>query len=114
KDKLLDITTGVSYEQTSTRSSASTKPDESATDFNIAGVYFEATSEPVPWFAATAGARFDRNSEFTNELSPRAAVFLRKGESYGLKLLYAAGFRNPSILEAYYDDDERFSPALDM
>ncbi len=114
KEKLLNVTTGVSYEQTTTRSSASTRPGEIVTDFNIAGVYLEATTEPVSWFAATAGARFDRNSEFTNELSPRAAVFLRKGESYGLKLLYAAGFRNPSILEAYYDDDERFSPALDM
>jgi iron complex outermembrane receptor protein len=114
KEKLLNVTTGVSYEQTTTRSSASTRPGEIVTDFNIAGVYLEAATEPVSWFAATAGARFDRNSEFTNELSPRAAVFLRKGESYGLKLLYAAGFRNPSILEAYYDDDERFSPALDM
>ena len=113
KEKLLGITTGASYEQTTTESTASTKPMPIQTDFNIAGVYLEASSEPVPWFAATAGARFDRNSLFTNELSPRAAVFLRKGESYGLKLLYAAGFRNPSILEAYYDDDERFSPALD-
>ena len=114
KEKLLGITTGASYEQTSTESTASTKPMPIETDFNIAGVYLEGSSEPLPWLAATVGARFDRNSEFTNELSPRAAVFLRKGESYGLKLLYASGFRNPSILEAYYDDDERFSPALDM
>jgi len=114
KEKLLAITTGASYEATSTESTASTRPAPIVTDFNIAGVYLEASSELKPWLAATAGARFDRNSEFTNEVSPRAALFLRKGELYGLKLLYAKGFRNPSILEAYYDDDERFSPALDI
>jgi outer membrane receptor protein involved in Fe transport len=113
KEKLLGITTGASYEVTSTESTASTKPDPIVTDFDIAGIYFEASSEPVEWFAVTAGARFDNNSLFTNEISPRAALFFRKGESYGAKLLYAQGFRNPSVFEAYYDDDERFSPLLD-
>ncbi len=114
RQDLLTFTTGASYEATQTESTASTKPEPITTDFNIAGIYLEASTAPRPWIAATAGARFDRNSEFTNELSPRAALFLRKGESYGLKLLYAAGFRNPSIFEAYYDDDARFSPALDL
>lgn len=113
RKNLLALTTGASYEATSTKSTASTKPDRIKTDFNIAGAYVEASTEPVPWLAATAGARFDSNSEFTNEVSPRAALFVRKGEEYGLKLLYAQGFRNPSIFEAYYDDDERFSPSLD-
>ncbi|HUQ05990.1 MAG TPA: TonB-dependent receptor [Kofleriaceae bacterium] len=110
---LLSITTGASYESTSTESTASTKPMPIETDFSIAGAYLETSSEPLPWLAATVGARFDRNSEFTNELSPRAALFLRKGDAYGAKLLYAEGFRNPSIFEAYYDDDARFSPSLD-
>jgi outer membrane receptor for ferrienterochelin and colicins len=114
KQNLLAITTGASYESTTTESTASTKPMPIETDFSIAGAYLEASSEPLPWLAATVGARFDRNSEFTNELSPRAALFLRKGDAYGAKLLYAEGFRNPSIFEAYYDDDARFSPALDM
>jgi outer membrane receptor protein involved in Fe transport len=113
KEKLLSITTGASLEQTNTSSSATTKTTPIVTDFNIAGVYLEASTEPKPWLGATAGARFDRNSEFTNELSPRAALFLHKGDAYGLKLLYAAGFRNPSIFEAYYDDDLRFAPLLD-
>lgn len=113
KEKLLSLTTGASYEQTATTSHASSKAGSIDTNFNIAGAYLEASSEPKPWFAATAGARFDQNSAFTNELSPRAALFLRKGEAYGLKFLYSAGFRNPSILEAYYADDIRFSPVLD-
>jgi iron complex outermembrane receptor protein len=112
-EKLLSVTTGASFEQTKTTSEATTKTDKIVTDFDIAGAYLEASTEPKPWFAATVGARFDRNSAFTNELSPRAALFLRKGESYGLKFLYAAGFRNPSVFEAYYDDDLRFAPLVD-
>jgi outer membrane receptor protein involved in Fe transport len=81
-------------------------------DFDIAGVYLEGTTEPAPWFALTAGARFDRNSEFTNEVSPRAAAFFRRGQDYGVKVLYAEGFRNPSIFEAFYDDDARYSPVV--
>jgi iron complex outermembrane receptor protein len=113
KKNLLSIITGASVEQSSTRSTASTRPDAIEKDFNIAGVYLEGTTEPRKWFALTAGARFDRNSEFTNEVSPRAAAFFRRGEDYGVKLLYAEGFRNPSIFEAYYDDDQRYSPVLD-
>jgi len=113
KKNLLSITTGASYEQTTTESTASTRPEPIASDFNIAGAYLEASTELTPWLAATAGARFDRNSEFSNKVSPRAALFVRKGESYGLKLLFADGFRNPSIFEAYYDDGARFAPALD-
>lgn len=113
KKNLFSIITGASVEQTSTESTASTRPEPIKNDFNIAGVYLEGATEPTTWFALTAGARLDRNSEFTNRFSPRAAAFLRKGEDYGLKLLYAEGFRNPSIFEAYYDDDQRFAPTLD-
>jgi outer membrane receptor protein involved in Fe transport len=110
---LLAVTAGAAIEATTTESTASTKPEAIETSFNIAGIYLDGTSEPNKWLAVTVGARFDRNSEFESKLSPRAALVLHKGDGYGLKLLYAEGFRNPSIFEAYYDDDARFSPALD-
>jgi outer membrane receptor protein involved in Fe transport len=118
-DKLLSLTTGVAAELTSTDSDSFVVGMEEMAvavdkDFDIEGVYAEATSEPVPWFAVTAGARYDRNSEFDNKLSPRAAVFLRKGEDYGIKFLFADGFRNPSIFEAFYADGIRYSPEIDM
>jgi outer membrane receptor for ferrienterochelin and colicins len=120
KKDLLSLTTGAALEFTSTESDANTAdpvmagdPTAIENDFNIAGVYLEATTAPVKWFALTAGARYDRNSEFETKVSPRAAAFVRKGEDYGLKLLYAEGFRNPSIFEAYYDDGRRFKPGLD-
>jgi outer membrane receptor for ferrienterochelin and colicins len=119
---LLSVTSGVSVERTATESSATTKPTPIETDLTILGVYAEASTEPTAWLAATVGARFDRNSEFTNldndpddelgRVSPRVAVFLRRGDDYGAKFLYAEGFRNPSVFEAYYDDDLRFSPAV--
>ena len=113
RKNLLSVIAGASVEQSATRSTASTRMEPIEKDFNIAGVYLEGTTEPTKWFAITAGARFDRNSEFTNEVSPRAAAFFRKGEDYGIKLLYAEGFRNPSIFEAYYDDERRYSPVLE-
>lgn len=113
KPNLLTTTAGLAVELTNTSSTASTKPDAIDTNFNIAGVYVDAASAPNKWFGASVGARFDRNSEFESKLSPRAALFLHQEEDYGLKLLYAEGFRNPSIYEAYYDDDARFAPSLD-
>jgi len=118
---LLALTAGVSVEQTYT--SAKSQPPPTATDpmpmeqkvdkdFSIAGIYAEASSEPKPWLGVTVGVRNDRNSEFEDRISPRAAVFLHKGDDYGLKLLYAQGFRNPSIFEAFYKDGQYFTPEL--
>ncbi len=111
---LLTSTAGVAVELTQTSSQASAAGSQVIDkNFNIAGVYVDAATAPNKWFGASVGARFDRNSEFTSKLSPRAALFLHQGEAYGLKLLYAEGFRNPSIFEAYYDDEARFAPSLD-
>jgi len=44
--------------------------------------------------------------------SPRlasTALFLAQPEKYGLKLLYAEGFRNPSAFEAFFHDDVSFA-----
>jgi len=109
---LLSLTAGANVEFTQTESTASSAMTKLDKDFNIAGVYAEATSELTSWLAVTAGGRFDRNSLFESKASPRAALFLRKGEDYGVKFLYAQGFRNPSIFEAYYADGARFQPAL--
>jgi iron complex outermembrane receptor protein len=77
-------------------------------DFNIQGIYTELDGQVTPWLGFTGGVRYDRNSVFDNRVSPRAAVFLAKPEQYGLKLLYAEGFRNPSAFESYYNDGVDF------
>jgi iron complex outermembrane receptor protein len=77
-------------------------------DFNIQGLYTELDGQVTPWFGFTGGVRYDRNSVFDDRLSPRGALFLAKPEKYGLKLLYAEGFRNPSAFESYFDDGVDF------
>ena len=74
-------------------------------NFAIEGVYSELDSQPTKWLGATAGVRFDNNSVIDQRLSPRLALFLAKPERYGLKLLYAQGFRNPSAYEAFFYDN---------
>ncbi len=120
KPNLLTTTSGLAVEQTSTSSVAETRDETIDTNFTIAGVYVDAATQPNKWFGASLAARFDLNTEFSNNLSTRAALFLHKADDYGLKLLLSipsgatvGGFRNPSIFEAYYDDDERFAPGLD-
>ncbi|HEY5921280.1 MAG TPA: TonB-dependent receptor [Kofleriaceae bacterium] len=83
-------------------------------NFNIQGVYTEIDAQPTEWLGFTGGLRFDRNSVIDSQLSPRAALFVAKPEQYGLKLLYAQGFRNPSAFEAFFFDNTSFSQPEDL
>lgn len=83
-------------------------------DFNIEGVYAEADGEPLSWLGFTGGLRYDRNSVIDTRLSPRLAVFVSRPERYGVKLLYAQGFRNPSAYEAFFYDGVSFAQPHDL
>jgi iron complex outermembrane receptor protein len=83
-------------------------------NFDIEGVYTEVDAQPTEWLGLTGGLRFDRNSVIDKNLSPRAALFLAKPERYGLKLLYAEGFRNPSAFEAFFFDNTSYSQPKDL
>jgi outer membrane receptor for ferrienterochelin and colicins len=83
-------------------------------DFSIQGLYAEADAAPTSWLSATAGVRFDRNSILEDRVSPRAAVFLADKDRFGLKLLYAEGFRNPSAFEAFFADGTDFEANPDV
>lgn len=118
----LGITAGTeaNYNQTESRSyteGARTAMDPLVPlDFNTIGVYSEVDGQPFPWLGFTGGARFDRNSAIANgsQLSPRGALFLAKPERYGLKLLYAEGFRNPSAFEGFFFDNVDFTDNKDI
>lgn len=113
-DGKLGVTAGLEANQNYTKSRAFTEGMESTgvvvpLDFNIEGVYSELDAQPTDWLGFTGGIRFDRNSAIESRFSPRAAVFLAQPEKYGLKLLYAEGFRNPSAFEGYFADGVDFS-----
>ncbi len=112
----LDITAGVAGEFADTKSDSMLVNDPVNVttieqSFNVAGVYSEVSTQPLSWVAFTGGVRYDRNSKFDERTSPRAALFLRKPKRYGLKLLYAQGFRNPSIFETFFNDGQRYRPS---
>jgi len=83
-------------------------------NFNIEGVYTELDGQPSEYVGFTGGLRFDNNSVIDRRLSPRAALFIAQPEQYGLKLLYAEGFRNPSAYEAFFYDNTSFSQPVNL
>lgn len=72
--------------------------------FDVEGVYTELDAQPTDWLGLTAGLRYDRNSAFENRLSPRLALFIARPDRYGVKLLYAEGFRAASAFESHFKD----------
>ena len=116
-DGKLGITAGVeaSYNKTESRSYyEGDEPEPVPLDFDLEGIYTEIDTQPLAWLGATGGVRFDRNSAVDRRLSPRAALFLAKPEQYGLKLLYAEGFRNPSAFEGAFFDNTTFKANPDI
>ncbi len=118
-DDKLGVTAGAEATFEKTRSRSFYVGDEAGganipVDFDLQGLYAEVDSRPVPWLAVTGGLRADRNSLLEDRVSPRAAVFLSRGNQYGAKLLYAEGFRNPSAYEGFFADNVSFqaNPAI--
>jgi iron complex outermembrane receptor protein len=135
----LGITTGAeaSYNQTKSRSFYDGDEANGAgglagvpLDFTLLGLYTEADTSPAKWLGATVGVRFDARvsdpiadpampgvtgeTQTETRLSPRAALFLAKPEKFGLKLLYAEGFRNPSPFEGAFFDNTAFASNPDI
>ncbi len=116
------VTAGVEASYNRTESTAKYRGDDPANtivvpaNFLLAGVYAEAEAQPVRWLGFTGGLRFDHYDELVaadpqsrSRLSPRAALFVSEPQKYGLKLLYAEGFRNPSAFEGKFEDGNDFS-----
>jgi outer membrane receptor protein involved in Fe transport len=86
--------------------------------FGLIGLYLEADSSPMPWLGLTGGLRIDKHNELSSDketeikdevgVSPRLAVFLSRDDRYGVKLLYATGFRYPNTYEAKFEDNRDF------
>lgn len=119
----LGVTAGTEATYYQTYSKSYTEGDEACgdghaacvpKDFHIEGLYSELDGQPLPWLGFTAGVRFDNNSAIDRRLSPRAALFFARPDRYGVKLLYAEGFRNPSAYEAFFYDNTSFSKPIGL
>ncbi len=125
---LLGVTAGLEATYNYTTSDYHDEGDEDLyagnMEFGLAGFYVEADSAPTPWLGLTGGVRIDKQLELrmapepgvgeTPEaadqtgVSPRLAAFLSRDDRYGVKLLYAAGFRYPSTYERRFNDQQDF------
>jgi outer membrane receptor protein involved in Fe transport len=120
KDKLgLTAGTEITFADVSSQSyDDGTAPSDGVdipTTYDQQGFYGELDARPLSWLSISAGLRFDRHSLFDENLSPRAALLLYKGDSYGAKFLFAEGFRNPGAYEAFFEDGQDFAanPSLE-
>jgi outer membrane receptor for ferrienterochelin and colicins len=115
----LGLTAGTEVAHIETRSLAFEVGDRANgaavdTPFDTVGLYSELDAAPTSWLSLAAGVRLDVNTIFSENVSPRAALFLHRGQRHGLKLLYAEGFRNPGAYEAFFDDNITFLPDPDI
>ena len=90
--------------------------------YNVLGTYAEIDAQPAPWLGLTGGLRYDHNAalgsdvsrQAANNVSPRVALFVADPERYGVKLLYAGGFRVASAFEGVFDDRLDFAANPDI
>jgi outer membrane receptor protein involved in Fe transport len=63
------------------------------------GVYAQQTWQPTRWLGLNAGARFDEETRYHGNLSPRVAASARSWSGGTFKAIYAEAFRAPSWAE---------------
>jgi len=122
----LGITAGAeaSYNRTWSRAyleDGSIPPIDLPFNYTVEGTYAEVDAQPTPWLGFTGGVRYDRRYDHSYDsltglvhpklqrnASPRLALFVAAPERYGVKLLYAEGFRVASAFEGVFDDGADF------
>jgi outer membrane cobalamin receptor len=72
--------------------------------FGLGAVYAVLDAEPIKWFRASAGLRFDFYSTFGAIAVPRGALIFKPRPGTVLKLMSGRAFRAPSVYEQYYND----------
>lgn len=86
----------------------------------IAGAYLQNELQYNQRINFVAGLRFDYNQNFfrpadaLQTLSPRGALIVRTKNDSTFKLMYARGFRYPSIYEAFFDDGTDITSNLNL
>lgn len=76
--------------------------------------YLAQTFSPSSWLDLNLGLRFDHDTRFGNQLSPRSALGVTPWEGGRLKLIYAEAFRGPSAYEISYGEPNSQIPAYGL
>jgi outer membrane receptor protein involved in Fe transport len=76
--------------------------------------YLAQTFSPCSWLDLNLGLRFDHDTRFGNQLSPRSALGVTPWDSGRLKLIYAQAFRGPSAYEITYGEPNSQIPAYGL
>jgi iron complex outermembrane receptor protein len=69
------------------------------------GLFAEDALELSPHWSLVAGARWDHNSGYATQLSPRVALLWKPNEALVAKLIHGSAYRPPNAYEAYYQTD---------
>ena len=78
-------------------------PDHPIHDEQVVSVYLQQRISPLRFLHLNAGLRFDRDSRAGSNLSPRVALVADLWKGGTAKLIYATGYRVPTVYEVYYE-----------
>jgi len=78
--------------------------------YNLFSIYLQDSYQFLDNLNFTAGLRYDNNSLFKGDISPRLALIYSPFSSSTFKLLYGRAFRSPNIYEAFYEDTQSQMP----
>ncbi|MCS7012261.1 MAG: TonB-dependent receptor [Chloroherpetonaceae bacterium] len=70
---------------------------------NTAYLYAQNEFIPFSWLNLTASFRFDRNSDFGSQLSPRIAALYKATEWLSIRASVGSGFKAPTFQQLYLD-----------
>ena len=68
---------------------------------HVASAFAQQSVDVARALTVTAGARYDRYSDFGNTVNPRAALIWRLPGAFHVKALYGRAFRAPSFYELF-------------
>ncbi|NNL67640.1 MAG: TonB-dependent receptor [Myxococcales bacterium] len=85
--------------------------DGSGAYHTLAG-YLQGRIRANDWLQVVVGSRLDDYSNFSAEVSPRAAVIVTPRKGTAIKLLFGQAFRAPNVYETAFDDGEKIASSL--
>ena len=84
-------------------------PNEKKYRFRVYAFYVEDLWNFFEKLQGVGGVRYDKNTLYDAQVSPRGGLLFFPWKDTTLKLLYSEAFRSPSIYERFFDDETYFA-----